>query len=184
MRVMAGREGARPLDGRVETGPAHPGGRHPGGRGRGAAGERPFVAAASTGDDRRPRKIKLLPAKGFRKEEVERLVAGRLASTGRIVTDGLSRWTAAAEAGLGRAAIVTGCGKRAAGWSPFERVDTTLGDVKAAVAGAYRRVTPGHAGRHLAGSARRRFRLDGLIPRLAHGAVRTAPTPCRQLVAR
>ena len=34
-------------------------------RGRGAAGKQPFVAAVSTSDDRRPRKIKLLPRQGL-----------------------------------------------------------------------------------------------------------------------
>src|SRR2546423_1781424 len=83
--------------------------------GRGAAGKQPFVAAVSTSDDRRPRKIKLLPVKGFRKKEIRKLVAEHLASTSRLVTDGLSCWTAAAEAGLEHTAMVTGGGKRAAG---------------------------------------------------------------------
>src|SRR5205085_5638226 len=101
MAVMAGREDKKRLDGRVEMDDAYLGGHRPGKRGRGAAGKQPFVAAVSTGDDRRPRKIKLLPVKGFRKKEVKRLVAEHLASTSRIVTDGLRCWTAASEAGIG-----------------------------------------------------------------------------------
>src|SRR4051794_19530317 len=89
----------------------------------GRDGKRLFVAAASTGGDRRPRKIKLLPVKGFRKRDVKRLIAERPASTSRLVTDGLGCWTAAVEAGLEHRAIVTG-GKRAAGRSPFEWVNT------------------------------------------------------------
>ena len=69
MAVMAGRESAERLDGRVEMDDAYLGGQRPGKRGRGAAGKQPFVAAVSTTDDRRPRKIKLLPVKGFRKPE-------------------------------------------------------------------------------------------------------------------
>ena len=63
---MAGRENAKRLNGRVEMDDAYLGGHRPGKRGRGAAGKQPFVAAVSTSDDRRPRKIKLLPddAKG------------------------------------------------------------------------------------------------------------------------
>jgi hypothetical protein len=57
------------------------GGHRPGRPGRGAAGKQPFVAAVSTSDDRRPRKMKLLPVRGFRKKEVERLVSEHLAST-------------------------------------------------------------------------------------------------------
>src|SRR3712207_1574977 len=64
MAVMAGREDQRRLDDRVEMDDAYLGGHRPGKRGRGAAGKQPFVAAVSTGDDRRPRKIKLLPVKG------------------------------------------------------------------------------------------------------------------------
>ena len=165
---------------------AYLGGHRPGKRGRGAAGKQPFVAVVSTTDDRRPRKIKLLPVKGFRKKEVKRLVAEHLASTARLVTDGLSCWTAAAEAGLEHRAMATGGGKRAAGWSPFRWVNTTLGNVKAAITGTYRRVSPEHAGRYLASYAwrfNRRFQLDSLIPRLVHSAVRTAPLPYAKLVA-
>ena len=186
MAVMTAREDAKRLDGRVEMDDAYLGGHRPGKRGRGAAGKQPFVAVVSTGDDRRPRKIKLLPVKGFRKKEVKRLVAEHLASTSRLVTDGLSRWTAAAEAGLEHRAMATGGGKRAAGWSPFRWVNTTLGNVKAAITGTYRRVSPEHAGRYLGSFAwrhNRRFQLESLIPRLVHSAVRTAPLPYPKLIA-
>jgi hypothetical protein len=69
MAVMTGRENAKRLDGRVEMDDAYLGGHRPGKRGRGAAGKQPFVAAVSTSDERSPRKIKLLPVKGFRKRE-------------------------------------------------------------------------------------------------------------------
>jgi hypothetical protein len=106
------------------------------------------VAAVSTGDDRRPRKTKLLPVEGFRRKEVERPIGERSSSTRRTVTDGPSRRTAAAEAGLRHAAMVSGSGTRAATWPPFRRVDTTLGDVTAAIVGTDRRVSPEHAGRY------------------------------------
>jgi transposase-like protein len=186
MAVMAGREGQRRLDGRGEMDDVYLGGHRPGKRGRGAAGKRPFVAAVSTSDDRRPRKIKLLPVKGFRKREIKKLLAEHLASTSRLVTDGLKCWTAAAEAGLEHRAMATGGGKRAAGWSPFKGVNTTLGNVKAAITGTYRRVSHEHAGRYLASYAwrfNRRFQLDTMLPRLVHSAVRTAPLPYAKLVA-
>jgi hypothetical protein len=121
-------------------------------------------------------------------------VAEHLASTGRVVTDGLRCRTAAAEAGLEHGAMATGGGKRATPWSPFKGVNSTLGDIKAAIAGTYRQISPKHAGRHLASPAgrhlaspagrhTRRFQLDSLVPRLVHSAVRTAPLPYRQLVA-
>ncbi len=144
------------------------------------------MAAVSTSDDRRPRKIKLLPVKGFRKGEIKKLVAEHLASTSRLVTDGLRCWTAATEAGLEHTPMTTGSGKQAAQWSPFKRVNTTLGNVKAAITGTYRRVSSDHADRYLGSFAwrfNRRFQLTSLIPRLVHSAVRTAPLPYHQLIA-
>ena len=187
MAVMTGRENAKRLDGRVEMDDAYLGGHRPGKRGRGAAGKQPFVAAVSTSDERSPRKIKLLPVKGFRKRKIKKLVAEHLASTGRVLTDGLSCWTATAEAGLEHRAMATGSGKRAATWSPFKGVNTTLGNVKAAITGTYRQISPKHAGRYLGSFAwrfNRRFQLTSLIPRLVHSAVRTAPLPYAKLVAR
>jgi hypothetical protein len=186
VHVMAERDGKKRLDGRVEMDDAYLGGHRPGERGRGAAGKQPFAAAVSTGDGRRPRKMKLLPVKGFRKREVKRLVGEHLTPASRLVTDGLSCWTAAAEVGLQHTAMVTGSGKRAAQWSPFRWVDTTLGNVKAAIVGTYRRISHEHAGRYLASYAwrfNRRFQLESLIPRLVHGAVRTAPLPYAKLIA-
>jgi transposase-like protein len=186
MAVMAEREGNKRLDGRVEMDDAYLGGQRPGKRGRGAAGKQPFVAAVSTSDERRPRKIKLLPVKGFRKREIKKLLAQHLTSTSRLVTDGLRCWTAVDEAGLEHRAIMTGSGRKAAQWSPFKWVNTTLGNIKAAITGTYRQISPAHAGRYLASFAwryNRRFDLDSLIPRLVHSAVRTGPLPCRMLIA-
>ena len=153
MAVMAGREDKRRLDGRVEMDDVYLGGQRPGKRGRGAAGSSPSWPPYRPGTIVRPRKIKLLPVKGFRKREIKKLVAKHLASTSRFVTDGLRCWTAATEAGLEHTAIVTGSGKRAAEWSPFKWVNTTLGNVKAAITGTYRHVSPEHAGRYLASFA-------------------------------
>ena len=73
MAVMARREGETPLTGRVEMDDAYLGGVRSGGkRGRGAAGKTPFVAAVSTSPEGRPRKLKLVPVKGFRKREIAR----------------------------------------------------------------------------------------------------------------
>ncbi len=59
------------------------------------------------------------------------------------------------------------------------------GQVKAAITGTYRHVSPEHAGRYLAsvpGAATEPSELTSLIPRLVHSAVRTAPLPYHQLV--
>jgi hypothetical protein len=62
MAVMAGRDATKRLDGRIEMDDACLGGVRSGRRGRGAAGKQPFVAAVSSSDDRRPRRIRLLPS--------------------------------------------------------------------------------------------------------------------------
>jgi len=187
MQVMLAREAAKPLQGRVELDDAYLGGERSGGkRGRGAAGKTPFVAAVETTPERRPRKLKLLPVKGFRQREVERLARQHLTSGATVVSDGLSCWTAVTRAGCAHEPMVTGSGRQAAKLAPFKWVNTTLGNVKAAITGTYRRVSPKHAGRYLGSFAwrhNRRFQLDSLIPRLVHSAVRTAPLPYAKLVA-
>ena len=187
MQVMLAREAAKPLQGRVELDDAYLGGERSGGkRGRGAAGKTPFVAAVETTPERRPRKLKLLPVKGFRQREVERLARQHLTSGATVVSDGLSCWTAVTRAGCAHEPMVTGSGRQAAKLAPFKWVNTTLGNVKAAIVGTYRQLSPTHAARYLASFAwrfNRRFQLTTLIPRLVHSAVRTAPLPYRQLVA-
>jgi hypothetical protein len=60
-----------------------------------------------------------------------------------------------------------------------------LGNIKAAIVGTYRQVSPKHAGRYLASFAKRfnrRFQLDTMLPRFLHSAARTDPMPYRMLV--
>ena len=83
--------------------------------------------------------------------------------------------------------MATGGGKRAAGWSPFKWVNTTLGNVKAAIVGTYRQLSPAHAARYLASFAwrfNRRFQLETMLPRFLHSAAHTSPLPYRLLTAR
>jgi ISXO2-like transposase domain/Transposase zinc-ribbon domain len=187
MQVMLTREAAKLLQGRVELDDAYLGGERSGGkRGRGAAGKTPFVAAVETTAERRPRKLKLLPVKGFRKREVERLARQHLASGATVVSDGLSCWTAVGAASCAHEPMVTGSGKQAARRAPFKWVNTTLGNVKAAIVGTYRQLSPAHAARYLASFAwrfNRRFQLDTMLPRFLHSAARTDPLPYRLLTA-
>ena len=77
-------------------------------------------------------------------------------------------------------------GKRAAGWAPFEWVNTCLGNIKAALVGTYRHVSPKHAQAYLTSFAcrfNRRHRLDSIVERLAWAATRTAPHPYRAITA-
>jgi hypothetical protein len=185
MQVMAAREGKTPLKGRVEMDDAYLGGHRPGRRGRGAAGKQPFVAAGSTGDDRRPRTMKLLPVTGCRKKAVEDLAKKHRAADARVVSAGLGCWNGVDEAGLEHAAIRTGSGKAAAQGSAFKGVNTSLGNIKAAIIGTDRQLSLRHAGRYLASFAwrfDRRFQITSLIPRLVHAATRTVPLTYRTLV--
>ncbi len=130
--------------------------------------------------------MKLLPVKGFRKKAVEEIAKKHLAPDARVVSDGLGCWTGVDEAGFEHTTIITGSGRAAAQGSAFKWVNTSLGNIKAAITGTYRQISPGHAGRYLGSFAwrfNRRFQLDGLIPRFVHAAARTAPLPYRVLVA-
>src|SRR5215218_11380292 len=136
MRAMASREAAKPkLSGRIEMDDTYLGGERPGGkRGRGAAGETPVVAAVETTAEREPRRLKLTVVKGFRKKETEKLAKRDLAAGGTVVSDGLSCWSAVEKAGCSHRPMATGAGKKAANWTPFRWVNTTLGNVKTAIA--------------------------------------------------
>ena len=187
MAVMARREGETALTGRVEMDDAYLGGVRSGGkRGRGAAGKTPFVAAVSTSPEGRPRKLKLAPLKGFRKREIARGAKHWLAPGAAVVTDGLGCWSALEEAACSHQAIRTGSGRQAARMASFKWVNTTLGNIKSAITGTYRKLGPDHAGRYLASFAwryNRRYQLQTMIPRFVHSAARNQPMPYRFLIA-
>ena len=188
MAVMARREGETALTGRVEMDDAYLGGVRSGGkRGRGAAGKTPFVAAVSTSPEGRPRKLKLAPVKGFRKREIARGAKHWLAPGAAVVTDGLGCWSALEEAACSHQAIRTGSGRQAARMASFKWVNTTLGNIKSAITGTYRKLGPDHTGRYLASFAwryNRRYQLQTMIPRFVHSAARNrahalSPPHCR-----
>ncbi len=187
MRAMAAREAQKPkLEGRVEIDDAYLGGERPGGkRGRGAAGKQPFVAAVETTPERRPKRLKLSVVKGFRKQEVEKLAKCHLAPGTNVVSDGLSCWPAVEKAGCSHRPIATGSGKRAARWTPFRWVNTTLGNIKTALAGTYHHVSAKHAQAYLTSFAyrfNRRRQLDSIVERLAWAAAHTSPQPYRLII--
>jgi hypothetical protein len=124
--------------------------------------------------------------KGFRKREVEKVAKRDLAAGATVVSDGLSCWPAVAKAGCEHRPMVTGSGKRAASWTPFRWVNTCLGNVKAALVGTYRHVSPKHAQSYLTSFAyrfNRRFQLDSIVQRLAWAAAHTAPQPYKVVIA-
>jgi transposase-like protein len=188
MRAMQAREAEKPrLSGRIEIDDAYLGGERPGGkRGRGAAGKTPVVAAVETTAERKPRRLRLTVVKGFRKKEVEKIAKRDLAPGSNVVSDGLSCWPAVEKAGCSHRPMATGAGKRAAGWTPFRWVNTTLGNIKTAITGTYHHVSAKHAQSYLTSFAyrfNRRFQLDSIVERLAWAATRTAPQPYRVIIS-
>jgi hypothetical protein len=188
MRAMQAREAEKPrLGGRIEMDDTYLGGERPGGkRGRGAAGKAPVVAAVETTAERRPRRLRLSVVKGFRKREVEKVAKRDLAAGSTVVSDGLSCWPAVERAGCAHRPMRTGSGRRAAGWASFKWVNTCLGNIKAAIVGTYRHVSPKHAQAYLTGFAyrfNRRHRLDSIVQRLAWAAAHTALQPYRIVTA-
>ena len=136
--------------------------------------------------NRRPRKLKLAPVKGFRKREIARGAKHWLAPGAAVVTDGLGCWSALEEAACSHQAIRTGSGRQAARMASFKSVNTTLGNIKSAITGTYRKLGPDHAGRYLASFAWRynpRYQLQTMIPRFVHSAARTQPMHYRLLIA-
>ena len=143
MAVMARREADTPLSGRVEMDDAYLGGARAGGkRGRGAPGKTPFVATVSTSPEGRPRKVKRVPVKGFRKREIARGAKRWLAPGSEVLTDGLRCWNALDGVVGSHRAIRTGSGRQAARMAPFKWVNTTLGNIKSAITGTYRKARP------------------------------------------
>ena len=90
------------------------------------------VAAVSTSPEGRPRKVKLVPVKGFRKREIARGAKRWLAPGSEVLTDGLRCWNALDGVVGSHRAIRTGSGRQAARMAPFKWVNTTLGNIKSA----------------------------------------------------
>src|SRR5687767_8868641 len=188
MRAMAEREAQKPkLQGRVEIDDAYLGGERSGGkRGRGAAGKTPIVAAVETTAERKPRRLKLTVVKGFRKKEIAKLAKRDLAPGSNVVSDGLSCWPAVANAGCCHFPMITGSGPQAARWAPFRWVNTTLSNIKTAIAGTYHHVSAKHAQSYLTSFAyrfNRRYQLDSIVERLAWAAAHATPQPYQVIVA-
>ena len=82
--------------------------------------------------------------------------------------------------------MITGSGPQPAKWAPFNWVNTTLGNIKAALVGTYHHVSAKHAQRYLASYAcrfNRRYQLATLTERLAYASARTTPHPYRVIIA-
>ena len=186
MAVMARREGETPLSGRMEMDDGYLGGKRCGKREHGAAGKTPFMAAVSTTSEGRPRRVKLVPFRAFRKREIARGAPRWLPPGSEVVMDAFSYWNALGEGTFSGGLVRTGSGLKAVRVPSFKWVNTTLGNIKSAITGTYRNVGSSHAERYLASFTwryNRRYQVKSMVPRLAHSAARTEPMPYRILVA-
>jgi len=133
-----------------------------------------------------PRRLRLSVVEGFRKPETEKLAKRDLAAGSNVASDGLPCRPAVEKVGRAHFPTAAGAGRRAAGRTPSKWVNATLGNVETALVGPCHHASPKHARHHMTSFACRfdqRFRLDGIVERLARGAVHTVPHPYRVVTA-
>ena len=160
--------------------------------GRGAPGKTPFVAAVETTPEGKPVRLKLgrvasfcsASISGFAKRRLHPGLTLRVWPACTVVSDGLQCFARVTDAGCAHQAIKTGSGPAAARTPAFKWVNTTLGNIKAAITGTYRAINSKHVPRYLAEFEyrfNRRYDLAAMIPRLCWAGVRTAPMPYQLL---
>lgn len=185
MSVMAEREAARKLDGRVEMDDAVMGGEKSlldgGKQGRGGPNKTPFVAAVATSDDGHPLRLLLHVVKAHDSLSIEAMARARLAPTARVVSDGLACFRAVTRAGCTHEAVnVSKASDHGEKLACFRWVNTALGNLKTAIAGTLKSVRPRYVFRYFAEFQyryNRRFDLPAMLDRLACVATRAAPRP-------
>ena len=181
MEVMRQRNEAYKLEGDVQIDDAYLGGEKAGKRGRGAGNKAPFVIAVATRDGK-PTYTQLRCVEGFTKAALKAYAEANLAPGTLVLSDGLSCLEGVVEAGMDHLAIITGGGRPKD--VRFKWVNTALGNIKSAITGTVRSLTPFHAKRYLAAYEyrfNRRLDLPAMIERLAWVALRALPTPYRML---
>jgi transposase-like protein len=181
MQSMAEREALYTLGGRVEVDDAYLGGQRSGGKvGRGSENKVPFVAAVATTDAGAPLRVKLSPVSGFTSKALADWARCSLSPGARVISDGLACFAAVTEAGCMHQPFVVGQLKPK-DLPQFSAVNTTLGNLKTAIAGTYHSFAfSKYAHRYLAEFAyrfNRRFDLAGLTQRLIVAAATTQPRP-------
>ena len=135
MQVMSEREAPRRLDVRVEIDDAYLGDELPGGKsGRGSQSKVPFIAAVQTTETGQALKICLKKLE-FTKEAIAEWARTALASSARVVSDGLWCFRAVTAAGASHERSVTGGGPACVKLEQGRAVNTFLGNLKTAYSG-------------------------------------------------
>jgi transposase-like protein len=189
MQVMKERDDSKPLEGIIQLDDVYIGGEQPGGkRGRGAGKKTPVVAAVAVNAEGHPVTMNMQVVAGFQLKEIARWATQHVVPGSTVVSDGLWCFSAVTEAGCKHVSIVTGGGPKSVTMKEFTWVNTMIGNVKNAITGTYHSIGGKHGHKHLprylaefSYRFNRRFRLDSMLPRLAHVALRTPPMPYRLL---
>ena len=189
MSVMAEREAARKLDGRVEMDDVVLGGEKSvldgGKQGRGGPNKLPFVVAVETTDDGRPKRLLLHVVKSHDGPSIETMARLHLASTARVISDGLGCFRAVTKAGCTHQPVnVTRSDNHGEKLSCFKWVNTITGNLKTAIAGTLKAVRLHYAFRYLAEFQyrfNRRLDLPAMLERLACVATNAAPRPYKAI---
>lgn len=187
MQAMAEREEARQLQGMVQIDDAYLGGERTGGkRGRGSENKQALVIAVQTDDThQRPTFAVLEPVQAFDNVSLEDWVARRLAPKCEVYSDGLACFRRAEAAGHAHVVLDTGGGREAIDQLGARWVNVLLGNVKRAISGTYHAIRQAkYARRYLAEASyrfNRRFRLAGMLPRLAIAMMHCKPCAEPQL---
>jgi len=187
--VMRLRDAVHRFTERVEIDDAYLGGERPARpdhAGGGADGKTPFVAAVETDYGGRPRRIALEIVTGYTNEQIAAFAKRKFAPSVDVYSDGLASFGAVIEAGCSHTVTITGGGRKSVEKACFKWLNTALGNIKSALTGTHRHVSPQHAPRYLAEFAyrfNRRHELAGMLDRLAWVSLRTGPAPYRVITA-
>jgi len=185
MQVMKERDDNRTLSGIVQLDDVYWGGEYRGGkRGRGSPNKTPFVAAVSVDEQGHPITMNMNVVKGFSTAEISRWAKQHLSPEAHVISDGLACFSAVQSAGCQHTSIVTGGGPDCVTRTEFTWINTSIGNVKKSINGAYHAINPKHLPRYLAEFCyrfNRRFKLEDMLPRFAYVATRTPPMPMRLL---
>lgn len=178
LEVMAERESARQLDGRVEVDDAYLGGARPGGkRGRGSENKVPFIAAVQTSPEGHPVYAVFTKVKTFGKADVEAWALKHLAAASIVVSDGLNCFASVKAAGAQHEPSVVGTTRKSSAMPCFRWVNTVLSNLKTATSGTYHAFNFDKYGFLYLAEAQyrfnRRFDLSIILTRLMYAAVAT-----------
>ena len=185
MAVMAERDAATKLDGRVEMDDAVIGGELSvlagGKQGRGGPNKTPFVVAVATSDSGHPRKLMLHVVPTHDGKSIEAMAKTRLLPSARVISDGLGCFRSVTKAGCTHQPVnVTKASGHGEKLSCFRWVNTVLGNIKTAFVSTFKSVAKRYVYRYFAEFEyrfNRRFDLPALLNRLAYVATHTAPHP-------